>query len=52
MTIGDTFTLIGYPTTIFRAVKLYNIGPIRCVVGITLDGQRRTNARIIDVVVH
>lgn len=48
-----TFTLIGYPTLIFSAVRRYGIGKgthaIKCVVGHSDDG-RRTVAREADVI--
>jgi hypothetical protein len=44
------FTLIGYPTLIFRVVRFYDAaGFIPSVVGVTLDGKRQTVARIADV---
>lgn len=44
------FTLIGYPTLIFKTVKVYKAaGFIPSVVGISLDGTKQTVARIEDV---
>lgn len=49
----DHFTLIGYPTLVFRVVRRYAIGndrhAIKCVIGHSDDG-RRTVAREADVV--
>lgn len=49
----DTFTLIGYPTLVFRIVRRYSIGTgryaIKCVIGHS-DCGKRTVARVADVV--
>ena len=50
MTIGTKFRLIGQ-TTEFVVVKVYlAAGFIPAIVGYTLDGSHRTNARIADVI--
>ena len=44
------FALIGRPTLIFKAVRLYTVlGDVRCVYGITLDGTATTCARLDDI---
>lgn len=51
--MDTTFTLIGYPTLVFRVVRRYSIGKgrnaIKCVIGHSDDG-RRTVAREADVI--
>lgn len=48
--VGDYFQLIGC-TLIFRCVKLSHAAQsIPCVTGHTLDGERQTTARALDVV--
>ena len=50
MKMQTKFTLIGYPTLIFKVVKRYQAaGFIPSVVGHTLDGKRQTVARVADV---
>jgi hypothetical protein len=44
------FTLIGYPTLVFRIERRFiNVVGSMCVHGITLDGKRQTVARVLDV---
>ena len=45
------FTLIGYPTLIFKVVREFTMlaGTVPCVKGVTLDGKRQTVARVADV---
>lgn len=46
----EKFTLIGYPTLIFRVIKRYNAaGFIPSVVGVSECGTKKTTARIVDV---
>lgn len=47
----NTFTLIGYPATVFRIVRRYFVlGDVPCVHGISTCGRYQTCARIADVV--
>ena len=43
------FTLIGYPTLVFKITWRGNYFDIDCVKGVTLDGKRKTFARVADV---
>ena len=48
--IGQSFTLVGCPKLIFRAVWRGSIGDVDCIRGVTLNGKFQALRRVADVV--